>query len=280
MARYQVRDGKDHLRGSSDKLTANDGYIGPTTKLEKVYRSPDLARGVFGIPASCHLHIDGAKDYGRVLGVVRRLEAIGNPGKVNHVHDFIAGQQREILPETYQSHTPTLEGREDLGFFSTTRIHNRANALAVMELIPPFLIGMPGTIIELEQVYAVLTAEGWNRMEPSANIRPVTAREVILVPSPTMPFEIHHQFDLPKQGPAPLSLPELLSYSEQNNVMVGGWFVFEKDDSWAYRSNAFVRSKGLIELVEREQEILTCYLNPVKPRTLVERVLGIWHLEQ
>jgi len=246
------------------------------------YRSPNLPAGFFNRLGTLHMHVDGAQDQGLILRLVQVLEDQGNPGKLNHVERFIAGPQREILPEVYQSHTPELGGEEVLEFFSTNFLKNRANAVEVVNFIcdRDILGNVPCIITEVEEPVMWLGPEGWKSLASPGYVSAIQASEVKLAPSPSLDFEIHHGFNLPKEN-TQVDLAELGYFCEKNSVVFGGWFVFEKPSCWTYRSNSFSNWDGLEEQVEREQSALNNFLavrgfnGPA--RTLVEKVLGIWH---
>src|SRR3989338_2116365 len=240
-----------------------------------------MIKQTFSKPGTSHVHIDGSQDYELVTKLVSQMETRGNPGKFNHVYDFIAGQQRKILPETYQSHTPALDGKEALDFFSTTLVRDRNDAIRLVNLIMKSLAHIPGIIIELEQVRGLYDYDSWQEIDASQRMKPITKKEIRYAPGPSLPIEIHHQFDIPKHGVAPISLYKLLKHCEVHGIVVGGWFVFEKEHHWAYRSNSFVDEKSYKKIVEREYWALDAYLKTQgytlqKFRTLAEGVVGIW----
>ncbi len=249
------------------------------------YRSKGLFPGMLNILGTAHIHIDGARNEQLIIDIVKRLEKDGHLGKINIVYDFIAGKQREILPETYQSHTPVLEEKEALDFFSSNIVSDRNDAIKCINLINTMLEGITGTIIEMEQVVGWYDRNGWKILPHEKHITSIFDSEVDVSPSPSLDFEVHHGFDLPKVGKPDVSLPLLLKYCEEKGCEFGGWFVFEKPDAWGYRSNSFYGSstngESLIDVVEREQDIIMSYLAEeniiCSPRTLIEKVIGIWH---
>ena len=63
-------------------------------------------------------------------------------------------------------------------------------------------------------------------------------------------YELHHAIDLPKtstDGNLPpvhvQSLSDAMHKDDRFDMCTGGWFVFEKEDRWAYRSNEFSNQK-------------------------------------
>ncbi len=245
------------------------------------YRSTNLPSGFFNILGSAHIHIDGSQNPDLILGIVKELDAQGHPGKLNVVHNFIAGQQRELLPETYQSHTPKIAGEEALDFFSTNLVKGREDAIQVTNFIGESLGKTPGMIIELEQVVSWLDEKGWNDLQFRDYIQPIRSDEVRFTPSPTEAFELHHGFEIPKNGKPTISLEALLIFCIQKNIMIGGWFIFEKEHTWAYRSNSFTDGKFLYAQMRDEREKMVEFLQKEKivaqPRVLAEKVIGIWH---
>ena len=252
------------------------------TPMRILYRSPGLPTGVFNRLGTLHMHIDGAQDQELILRLVQELERRGNPGKLDHVDCFIAGPQRKTLPEVYQSHTPELGVEEALQFFSTSSLKSREDTLEIVNFVSDALGNTPGIIIEVEQPVMWLGPAGWKLLPESGYVPAIEAGEVRGAPSPSLEFEIHHGFDLPKTiwGP-PVPLSRLGRYCEESGISFGGWFVFEKSSTWAYRSNSFSGRDSLCALAEREQQALNLFLKQeglnCQFRTLVEKVLGIWH---
>lgn len=79
-------------------------------------------------------------------------------------------------------------------------------------------------------------------------------------------LELHHGFDLPRQGDAlPIPLPELMAACAAAGLDNGGWFLFANERAWAYRSNEF--SNDEVAVAERRLEAQARAL----ARLLVER---------
>ena len=74
----------------------------------------------------------------------------------------------------------------------------------------------------------------FSRLPPGAE-----ARMIDRVPA----YELHHAVDLPKragEGRPPVALQALAARCARDaGCEVGGWFIFEKADRWAFRSNEF-----------------------------------------
>ena len=94
----------------------------------------------------------------------------------------------------------------------------------------------------------------------------------------TSTIEIHHSVDVPKgDDDVPVfSVDELPTWPH-----LGGWFLFDKGDSWSYRSSEFVGRTGEYHYAAaRGQQRLTEHLeasgHDYELHTLVEQVLGIW----
>jgi hypothetical protein len=249
-----------------------------------VYRSRGLSAGALNKMGTAHVHIDGANSQELVLGIVKQLARRGNLGKMNYVVDFVAGPQRLAEKETYAAHTPGAV-EEELDFFSSTLVHDRRDAIAVINSIARSLRDTRGVIIELEQVAGWADRGCWqDEISPEQKMEPIRQGETLLAPKSSLPFEIHHGFDVKKSKSKPMvSLPKLLRFCRRHDMSVGGWFVFDKGTHWAYRSNAFCRERGLIGLVEKQNQLLNEFLGEVgadaSVRTLVERTLGIFHTQ-
>lgn len=246
------------------------------------YRSPGLEAGALNRIGLPHVHIDGARDQALVLEIVKELEAKGDLGKFNLVIQSVAGKQRAELPEVYESHTPMLEGQEALDFFSSNIVQDRNDAIQCVNLIGEKIKNIPGCIVELEQVVGWYGPKGWEWIESGDEMEPINPEEVDFKPQPTWSYELHHGFNLPKDSDKPpVELVVLRDDCEKAGITLGGWFVFDKGKEWAYRSNSFSESADIRTVVEQEQAslnvILAQYGKDTKARTLVERVLGIWH---
>ncbi len=248
------------------------------------YRSPGLEHGALNTIGLPHIHIDGAKDEELVFSVVREFEARGNLGKFNQIADSVAGGQRAVLPEVYESHTPAIDGEETLAFFSSNLLKDRADALTAVNEISAKIKDTPGAIVEVEQTIGRLDARGWDWIKEGEEIAPIEQTEVGSPLQETWPYEIHHGFNVPKNAAdLPISLEQLRDDCEAAGIVIGGWFVFDRGDTWAYRSNSFSQADDVRAVVEKEQAALNAVLaesgQDIQARTFVERVLGIWQSE-
>ncbi len=264
--------------------------------MEISFRSPNVAHGFFNSLGSAHVHIDGSQNPELILRIIKELDAQGNVGKLNVVYDFISGRQREILPETYKSHTPLLEDKETLDFFSTNIVKDRLDAIKIINFINDLVKNTPGIIIELEQLVGLLhvserqcclgyTTSQW--VLPEDYIQPITSTEVLCTPRQTEAFEIHHGFTTQISEKPLIPLDVLNAFCDKNGIIVGGWFIFKKEDGWAYRSNSFTNGAKLFYQVEHEQSLLLSFITQFQIhsvdvavheiRTYVEKVIGIWH---
>ncbi len=240
------------------------------------FRSQGLPAGFFNELNTIHMHIDG-KELGLVVEHLRRLEARSTRSKINYVERFIAGPQRQKLPEIYESHTPELAGEEAFEFFSTSHLKDRQDTIQIVNLTGEVLVSAPSTIIEVEQTVAWLGPRGWKSLPESSYVEAIQASEVRLTPRPSLEFEIHHGFDLPRGGPQ-IELEELAEFCEKYHIEFGGWFVFLDELKSKYRSNSFCRA-GAHKQSETEQSALNFFLAKKAfgpSRTLVEKILGIW----
>ncbi len=216
-----------------------------------MYRSSRAYHGCFRTLGSLHLHIDGA-DHDAVHKIVRRLEAAGRLVKYDSILAGFAGPQRSSIPDTYTSHNPDL-GAAGRGTFSTVMLHGREGTVDV-----------------------VATAFD--------DVSPIRSNEIRYSPAPTLPFEIHHAFDLmvePSSEFRPALDPQTLTKTcDELGICVGSWFEFAKDDRLAFRSNAFSDGAFIKPHALQEWNRLNAYLRslgfPFVAWTIVEQILGIW----
>ena len=104
-------------------------------------------------------------------------------------------------------------------------------------------------------------------------------------------FELHHGFDVPFSVSSDLPLPieKLMAEldTEESEFSFGGWFIFRKDDRWAYRSNEF-SNKSLEECIfnlGRQVTVLQEFLqdnlpyaDKISQRFSLESVHGMWKI--
>lgn len=247
-----------------------------------LYRSPGLEAGFFSRPGNLHVHVDGGATPDLVVSLLKELERDGILGKLNLVTDSIGGPQRELLPETYNSHTPGAEGSERFGYFATLSAGTRDRAVDIVRKTIDFLAGREGIVVEVERVVARI--DEIHRLSPpipAALIPVIAEHEAGVAPSPTLPFELHHAFEIATAA-RQIPLEDLRRESVAAGLMVGGWFCFARRGVVAYRSNAFSQRAGIEDLASREHCALRERLSLLEVkcgiRTVVEQVLGIWHI--
>jgi hypothetical protein len=238
-----------------------------------------------------HVHIDG-DDQAHIESLMGELGQ-EFPSKVNRITGKpVPGPQRDDpdFDETYRYHTPGSLENEDFSVFSTTMLGAssklRPEAIDTLKHIITVVTRKTGPIVELERVVATIDEEGaWTEVEliPDPPDLWKLSDECDYPRLSTFPIEIHHAIDIPKKGLLPPLSP---TEDIPKGPNIGGWFLFEKKDVWAYRSNQFADwsdyehyakdgdarlRKFLVELHERGVEATL--------RTLVEQVLGIWRRE-
>lgn len=228
------------------------------------------------------MHVDGGGEYSLVLGLVRKLESGGRASKLTVVARSVAGPERKEHPETYASHTPP-GGEDALEYFSTSAIRDRADGVEILREILPTFGNRSGTVIEAERVVATVENATWSQVGME-DFQPFRAEEVGFRRNASLPFEIHHAFDISAAAASQLDLKQVLSETTKLGLVVGGWFNFARgtrsQGDQSFRSNAFGQRRGIRERVLREQELLVMYLRDKRMEfrvwTIVEQVLGIW----
>lgn len=214
--------------------------------------------------------------------IVKQMEKEGCPGKLTRIDGAVAGPQRKIYPETYDSHTPGVSGKENFSCFSTSAIKDRKGGVNVLRQMIPMLEGNAGAVVEVERVVALRDRNGWRSVDPRG-VLPYSAREIGFERDQSLPFEIHHAFELPRREASAMRLEEFAEEAAEMGIVAGGWFSFVREGGQevSYRSNAFTEA-NLRDLVEHEFQLLDRYLwsrsREYKLWTLVENVLGIWHI--
>ena len=141
-----------------------------------------------------------------------------------------------------------------------------------------------GAVVELERVIGVLQPGGsWLEAEPvriadpdALGTEPLQSFHRLA----TSPIEIHHSIDVPKSdrliGEPVLAVDQLPTWPN-----LGGWFLFDKGESWSYRSSEFVDRSGEYRYAasvgqKRLLEFLSGLGCSYELHALVEQVLGIW----
>ena len=231
-----------------------------------------------------HLHIDGSGLDEAFLRLVPQLACGPSPShiEVTRIAAAVAGPQRSDYPETYQSHTPGI-GVEQFEVFSTLEVGDRGDAITALQRIVPALAQHRGAVVEAEHVVGVIDEGGaWSAAfgDPLASI---DVPELQARRAHTLPFEIHFGINIPRQdrSPPPFHLEQLLAVCDQQNIRVGGWFRFDKEDRWAYRSNQFAKELNVAALKAQHQALREHLLALVPHVTLwvmVERILGVWKM--
>lgn len=239
-----------------------------------------LPRGYFRQPGIMHLHVDG----GPQIYPVRRVLALYD-GKLQRILKAAAGPQRRELPDVYLGHTPGSVEKEDFEFFSTMPIASRDHAIHTVLDILPRLASYPNIVVELERV--VLSGNGASSLvqweeAPFDAVQRLTAAEVPYAQPSTLPIELHHGINIRKnESRMPvLSVDTLLDASRRMDMRVGGWFLFEKEDAWAYRSNEFTTTDCYTTVAKQQNDKLHGYLGklslPYELWTIAEQVVGLW----
>jgi len=257
------------------------------------YRTANTPSGSFRKLSTIHMHIDGGGHINlksRIEDKIRELETKGFIGKSNTIINAVKGLQRDHPDylETYDSHTPGSVGFEQFEIFSTSCFGkldslNEKFSNIIRNVIEEFK-RTKGIVIEVERVFASIDKNGIWRIAPVDLIESIDERTIQYKRSNTHPIEIHHAFDVPKSGlyknQSPITLTELKNQTGQLNIRVGGWFIFEKAEYWAYRSSQFSQYENYKETSQEYHRKLNAYLKEkgiaFELWTMVEQVLGIW----
>jgi len=250
--------------------------------------SQTLRPGDFRKLGTFHVHIDG-DDQARIESLIGELEP-SFPSKVNRITgEAVSGPQQDDpdFDVTYRYHTPGSQENRGFSVFSTTMLGAgsklSSEAIGTLRHIITVLTRKTGPVVELERVVATIDEDGvWTEVELISDPPDLwkLSDECDYPRLSTFPIEIHHAIDIPKKGSQP---PLDLAEDLPKGPNIGGWLLFEKENTWAYRSNQFadwsdyeyyakdgdaLLREFVAELAERGVEATL--------RTLVEQVLGIW----
>lgn len=244
---------------------------------------PKLRSSALG---SVHFHVDGGASRDLVEMVVDDLSTRGNPSKLVSVNQFIAGPQRLNLPDTYSQHTPGTGSVEQLQFFSTTCFPDFGTARHEVRTTLESLAREEGIVVEVELVIGVLDKSLVWLPDPNDASLDLDSHTMGYARADTLPIEVHYRLDIPKSTrwttTHPLSLSDLLSLSTNAGIEIGGWFLFEKADLWAYRSNMFLPSVTAAD-IQRDFDSLSALVSQQSVNcgfsytmgALIERSVGV-----
>jgi class 3 adenylate cyclase len=286
------------LRSPQDRPSRNATVdISAPPRVMTSYRTEGTPPGYFRTPGDIHVHIDGARNVAELVDLLRELGEQTKegtprfPGKFNRILSFSGGPQRDDMAfaETYRCHTPGSVHREAFDSFSTMRLGHgvdlEPDAVAVLRRILESISTQSEAVVELERVSGVLEPGGkWNEADPPriADPRDLDSQSFSdFRRLTTSPIEIHHSIDIPKNADTGEEQPVVTVDQLPVWPNLGGWFLFDRGDSWSFRSSEFVgRTAEYHYAASVGQKRLGDYLAelgfPYELRTLVEQVLGIW----
>lgn len=250
--------------------------------------SENLQPGDFRKLGTFHVHIDG-DDQAHIESLVGELGP-NFPSKVNRITgEPVPGPQRDDpdFDETYRYHTPGSLENEGFSVFSTTMLGAGSRlsleAIDTLKHIITVVTRKTGPVVELERVVATIDECGvWTEVELISDPPDLwkLSDECDYPRLSTLPIEIHHAIDITKKGSRPPLNP---TEDMPKGPNIGGWFLFEKENSWAYRSNQFADWSDYEHYAKDGDTRLRKFLTELHDRgveatlrTLVEQVLGIW----
>lgn len=245
----------------------------------KVFKDPEIG--------SYHLHIDGSEHINYDLVNTKLMSRDFKEVKEEKIRNSIPGPQRARKPEVYEVHTPEEHNNENFKRLITAEKKDGSISDEDIFELSDLLSNYPGTVIEVEQIVGLMSKEGeWIYDNLTNNFIEIPQSNTIGADC----FEVHHQIDIPRKNKFsdidPLSLEDLLQLSVKTGLNVGGWFLFDKDERWSYRSNSFLPLKTQEHEFLRQYHLFNKsireYLEPrsleVSHRMLVERIIRIWKI--
>lgn len=247
------------------------------------YRSSGFIKG--STDSRPHWHLDVPKEEKlKLIEIIHDLERIGFKCAIDQVLISIGGPQRKDIPWMYDLHNVPgdIEGGETLGAFSSMVIKNIDEFISVIKSITPKLTKIKGGIIEAEQPVGLYNKNGWKLLLPQSDyIRPIKLDKIGLIVEPSMRFETHHWFSVPKNGSPPVDLHQLNRFLMDNGVKtIGGLFILDGETTWGYASNSFSNDEDFRQRIEKEQYIYQLFLEQKKLQcedleSLVESIIFV-----
>ncbi|WP_437655780.1 CHAT domain-containing protein [Sorangium sp. So ce1182] len=241
--------------------------------------------GYFRRIGTMHLHIDGGTALPLIEAWAQRFNEREIPTKITRVSRFSRGPQRDELKDTYEIHTPGVN-QESLEYFTTSLLDDDKHDIATLvEETLAEIENIKGIVVELERVVAVVSddAEG----SDSSHLKGLQGAVRFDTRKTSFRVEIHYMVDISKGADdkrEPLSLGAIVKICNDNGIDIGGWFLFERSDIWAYRSNSFA-----LKIPEREElnakrlrlqrklvEASGRAPSDVRVKVVVEESVGIW----
>lgn len=245
----------------------------------KQYSSPNMQSKLFNRVGTRHFHVD-AKDLSKLSEISEKAFSHSSfPSRTNLVLALVGGPQRDILPEAYEGHHPATTETPINDSFTSTALQPYSHTEAE-DILNITLSEYSNIILELEEVVMVIDWDGtvYKHFDSIDTVEyQLEASTAQIMPS--VPYEYHHGFNIPK-GQKPVNSDLLISSLSEHGVSVGSLYIFEADGYLAYRTNSFITEPNEGETIINENKIFAKVLSnlgfvlPV--RTTLERVVGIW----
>jgi len=240
--------------------------------------------GYFRELDSIHVHVDGGLTGSALVHtLVERFDQKGYPSKLSQIIDSAHGPQRESEPELYDGHNPKV-----LNYFSTSLFGNFADTKTNLRHLLAELARQNEVVIEAERVIGVVDDEiRWSKVTEHTYPFIDSADCGFAKVETTKRVEIHFSCDIPRQGrwqaEPPLSFRTLLDISAEEGIELGGWFLFNRRGTWAYRSNMFLE-EAVPWLVKEQRDRVSLRLSEVgrelgfscEVSALAEQSLAVW----
>ncbi len=144
-----------------------------------------------------------------------------------------------------------------------------------------------GVVLEMERVCGVIDNSGTARKANTYLVDNIKYKDKMLLNDNNVyGFEIHHAVSFSKAflTITGRDLLRILSrLSEDVGVVVGGWFLFDKEESIECRSVRFANGDDVERLAKDSHTTLLSAiecnnLNPINYWTIFEQILGIWKI--
>lgn len=206
-----------------------------------------------------HVHADISKKETSgptLLQVAKTFEEHGCTVAIDDVSESIIGEQHDKEEETYRSHDVN-----SFGSFMTIAAKDRNDAILNINRLARIYKGKDA-VIEGEQPVGLFRGNKWELLIPeSIHFPRILPGETMLTSLPSLGFEWHDSFFIEtEEDTPPLDLERVRDGLAANGVIMGGIFLFPKENGWCYTTNFFTNDVRFMDGVEKRNYAINKFL--------------------
>ena len=251
------------------------------------------------------MHIDGVSDFSQLQSKVdEKLSIDQRLCKQVVIKQSLKGPQTKLqeFKETYNAHNPISAEDASFSYFvsiglnSSTTLPNNKKKQEAIDYVASWMAIISSEekiALEVERVIAKIDYYGkYNDIDNGRltfvgntefdDFAKIINKNTFSNNKRSKDCEIHHYLDFDKDNvnQQPIELIKLLDLCNENDITVGGWFVFDSKNEWLFRSNLFADKTNAIEIAKTQDRLLRTAISNrfknVRIKTVVEHILGIW----